>query len=132
MLTSKTWITIGIIISLALGIILGIVADRSIGRRYHHAYKGWGAKKIVDEHLLARLSRKLDLTRPQLQAIGGILRMQAVKINEAKQGFRDKIIAIKKESKEKIQPHLTPEQQERYDKLIAVHRKRWKKLCQNK
>lgn len=122
MLGSKAWIIIGIIITLLLGFALGVLVD-------YHPHKEWKTKDILEEHLLARLSRKLDLTRPQIQAIGGILRMQAVKITEARDKFQDSLNAIKKETQEKIKPHLTPEQQERYAKLVLSHKKRWERVC---
>lgn len=118
MLGSRTWIIIGIIITLILGFTLGVLVDRTT----FHKHKDWTRKDILEERLLARLSRKLDLTRPQIQAIGGILRIQAMKIEEA-------LEKIKVETTEKIKPHLTPEQQERYAKLVESHKKRWEKAC---
>lgn len=132
MLNSKIWIISGIIITLILGIILGTILDYKIIFCHRFKHKGWESQEIAQERLLARLSRKLDLTRPQIQAIGGILRVQAVKIKEAKDEFRIKLNAIREETLEKIKPHLTPNQQERYEKLVGLHRKRWEKLCATK
>lgn len=126
MLGSKTWIFIGIVITLVLGFILGILVDRAT----FHKHKDWTTKEILEEHLLARLSRKLDLTRPQIQAIGGILRIQAEKIKEVKDKSQNRLREIKEETQEKIKPHLTPEQQERYAKLVESHKKRWERVCQ--
>lgn len=125
MLNSKTWIIIGIIITLVLGFLLGIMADHKIEFRHRH----WRTKEIAQEQLLARLSRKLDLTKPQIQAIGGILRMQAIKLKTARDEFRNKLKAIKEETSEKIKIHLTPDQQEKYARLVKYHRKRWEKAC---
>lgn len=125
MLSSKIWIIAGIIITLALGLTLGILVDRTS----YHPHKDWGTKGIYEERLLARLSRKLNLTRPQIQAIGGILRIQAMKIKDTKDEFQNRFREIKEETTEKIKPHLTPEQQERYDKLVESHKKRWGRVC---
>lgn len=125
MLGSKTWIISGIIITLVLGFTLGILVDRTI----FHKHKDWAAKEILEERLLARLSRKLDLSRPQIQAIGGILRIQAMKIKEIRDAFQNRLKEIKEETQEKIKPHLTPEQQERYAKLVESHRKRFERIC---
>lgn len=125
MLNSKIWIIIGIIITLVLGFTLGILVDHTI----YPPHRFWSGKEITQEYILARLSRKMDLSRPQIQAIGGILRMQAIKIKGAKDEFRRKLKEIKEETEEKIRPHLTPEQQEKYDKLAKAHKKRWGRLC---
>lgn len=125
MLNSKAWIIIGIIITLILGFMLGVMVDHKIG--FRHRY--WHTKEITQERLLARLSRKLDLTRPQIQAIGGIFRMQAIKLKNARDEFRSNIKTIMRETQEKIMPHLTPEQQEKYIKLVESHKKRWERAC---
>lgn len=125
MLNSKTWIIIGIIITLALGVILGMAMDQSI--RFKH--RRWAKEEITQEYLLARLSRKLDLTITQVQAIGGILRMQAVKLKTARDDFRGKMKTIREETLEMIKLHLTTQQQEKYAKLVQSHRKRWQRIC---
>lgn len=126
MLNSKTWIIISIVITLVLGFTLGLVMDRAT----YTPHRVWLAKEISQERLLARLSRKLDLSRPQIQAIGGILRLQAIKIKDAKDEFRMKLKEIREETLEKIKPHLTPEQQEKNAKLVSAHKRRWERLCQ--
>ena len=90
----------------------------------------WTSEDIIQEHLLARLSRKLDLQRSQIQAIGGTLRIQAGEIKNAKHDFHAKLIHIKEKTQQDINKHLDPQQQEKFAKLIASHQKRWKKLWQ--
>lgn len=126
MLNSKTWIIISIIITLLLGFTLGLVVNRAT----YIPHMRRQTKEISQERLMARLSRKMDLSRPQIQAIGGILRLQAVKIKKAKDEFRMKLKEIGEETVEKIKPHLTPEQQEKYAKLVSAHKRRWERLCQ--
>lgn len=125
----RLWIIIGIIVSLLAGFMIGVIIDRAVILKHRHMHKGFFAQEIFQEKLLARLSRKLDLTRPQIQAIGGILRLQALKIKETREIFRANLKGIKEETQEKIMLHLTPEQQERYKKLVLTHKKRWEKLC---
>lgn len=125
----KLWIILGIILTFTAGFMLGMTLDRSLMRKRMRAHKEMMQKGVMHEQLLARLSRKLDLTRPQIQAVGGILRLQAVKINEISGDFRNKMKAIKEETLEKILPHLTPLQQEKYQKLVESHRQRWEKIC---
>lgn len=125
MFNSKIWIIMGIIITLVLGFSLGMIIDRTITSKH----KDWLTKEITEERLLARLSRKLDLTRPQIQAIGGILRIEAAKLKEAGDQFRNNLKGIKEETMEKIKPHLTPIQQEKYTKLVESHKRRWERVC---
>lgn len=128
---TKIWIIVGITTTLFLGFILGVTTDRALSlkrRKNWLAYKGKTAKVLVEERLLKRLSRKLELTRPQVQAIRDILRSQSIKIKQLREGAKDKMNLIRKETHEKIKLHLLPNQQQKYDKLIALHRKRWKRI----
>lgn len=124
---TKNWIIIGIIATLALGFILGVVADRALEMK-RIKYRGKAAKVLAEERLLKRLSRKLDLSMPQIQSIGGILRLQSIKIKELRENQRNKMNLIMKETQEKIKPHLLPDQQRKYDKLIASHQRKWKRI----
>lgn len=128
---TKRWIIIGIITTLLLGFVLGVTADRALSLK-RLAYRGHVARALAEERLLNRLSRKLDLSRPQIQAIGGILRLQSTKIKQLREENRNKMQLIMKETREKIMPHLLPEQQEKYDRLVAMHRKRWERICPGK
>lgn len=129
---AKKWMITGIITTLLLGFVLGVLADRALSLKQ---YKNWlaskdhSAKIITQEKILNRLSRKLNLTRAQIQAIGGILRIQSIKIKQLRKESKQRMKLIMKESREKIKKHLTPAQQQKYDKLIATHRNRWKKMC---
>lgn len=128
---TKRWIIVGIITTLLLGFILGVIADRTLSlKQYSHwlAYRGKTARAMAEERLLKRLSRKLDLTQPQIQAIGGILRIQSIKIKQTREEFKNKIELTMKETQERIKTHLLPYQQQKFDKLIALHRKKWKRI----
>lgn len=134
MLSSKTWLILGIIITLLLGFTLGLLTDRTLSfSKYGHKY--WEmrsqndekAKSLMEEKLLNRFTRKLDLSQPQIQAIGGILRNQSQQIQETRKHYRKKMKLIIRESHESIRPHLTPEQLEKFDKMMAAHKKRFGK-----
>jgi len=122
----KVWIIAGILVTLALGFALGALSSR-IYFRYWHSHKNW-SQEVVQEKLLARLSRKLDLNQTQIQAIGGILRSEAIKIRDARNLFRSNMQALNSEAVGKIREHLTPEQQAQYDKIVEAHRERWERL----
>ncbi len=78
MQNSKILITIGIIVTLFLGFVLGTITERSMGMHYRHKHMDKEKQKILNEKLLARLSRKLDLSQTQIQSVGGILRVQGI------------------------------------------------------
>jgi Spy/CpxP family protein refolding chaperone len=128
MQNSKIFIIIGIIITLSLGFILGTITERSMGMHHKHKHRAWGKQEILEEKLLARLSRKLNLSQTQIQAVGGILRVQAVKINEIRNQTHAKLKTIKADTDEQIKTHLTPEQQAEYQKLVEAHKQRWEKF----
>lgn len=125
---SKIFIIAGILITLSLGFILGTITERSCGLKHRRGHKDRATQEILQEKLLARLSRKLDLSQSQIQSIGGILRVQAIKINNVRNQTHGKLKEIKTETIEKISVHLTPEQKEEYQKLVEAHKQRWEKL----
>ena len=136
MLDSKKMIIIGIGATLILGFIIGVIADRSLSFG-HYGPKYWKlrekkddkARELMQEKLMERMVRKLDLSQPQIQAIGGIMRQQTQQLNDARQYYWKKMKLVKKETIEKIRPHLLPEQQEKFDKIVQTHRKRWQKMA---
>ena len=95
---SKTWIISAIIITLILGTLLGIITERIIEFRKMQDVKQWMAKDILDKDLLARLSQQLDLTQTQVQAIGGILRVQAQEIKQVRHNYKVKLTHIKEDT----------------------------------
>ncbi len=130
MMSSRIWLTITIILTLLLGLVLGTLGNRLIMLDHWYSGQQWTAQDIIQEHLLARLSRKLDLRKSQIQAIGGILRLQAVEIKNAKHNFQVKLMHIKEKTQNDIEKHLYPKQREKFTRLITSHQKRWKKICQ--
>lgn len=137
MFTSKTkiWIISGIVLSLILGFSLGIIVVRTNSMMCYRSWmkhRGKEAKTLANERILNRLSRKLDLTQPQIQAIGGILRVKATKLKQIQDESYKKKKMIMEEAHEQIKQHLDPEQQRKYNKLIISHRKRWEKGRFNK
>lgn len=135
MLDSKKVIVVGIVTTLILGFILGVIADRALSFGKHGPkYWKWmekkdsTAKELMEEKLLQRLSRKLDLNQAQVQSIGGILRILSQQTIEENERHHKKMQLTMKETNEKIKPHLSAEQQKKFDKMIEAHRNRWRKF----
>lgn len=125
----KLWIIFGIIITFVFGFTAGVFTHRLIRHSYWKHHKN-ASEEIVGEKLLSRISRHLNLSQAQLQAIGGILRAEANDIKITVDSYHQKLGAIKNEANEKIKQNLTPEQREKFDKLIETHKKRWKRACE--
>jgi hypothetical protein len=125
---SKILIPAVIIATLLLGFILGIIAVRTTNLMHRHKHGDWATQEILQEKLLARLSRKLSLSQSQIQSIGGILRAQAIKINDVRNQTHMQLKEIKAQTFEQIKTHLSLKQQEEYQKLVEAHKERWKKI----
>ena len=130
MLKIKFLIISGIIITLALGFALGIIAERDFFHNYSYLYTKWTRKEIPQEQLLSILVEKLELTTPQIQTIGGILRMQGFKIKELQNDFQGKLTKIKQETMDKINIYLSEDQKEKYKETIETHKSSLKNINQ--
>jgi len=127
----KIWIIIGIAATLILGFIIGSLTARIISQQH---YKRWIThkrqviEKIAKKGLLAKLSSELNLTRPQIQAIGGILRIQSIKITQLHKKYKYKLNFIIEQSQKNVRSHLLPKQQVKFDQFILKHRRTWQRI----
>jgi len=93
--------------------LIGLLAGGSIGLFYSHRLAHEWIKK-APEMFLRHLDRELHLDDPQRTQIRTILNAK-----------RDKIMAyedeVRKTTRAEIRTHLTPDQQTRFDAMIAKH-----------
>jgi hypothetical protein len=93
--------------------LVGLLAGGSVGLFYSHKLAHQWIKK-APEMFLRHLDRELHLDDPQ--------RTQILTILNAK---RDKVLAyqeeIRKTARTEIRTHLTPDQQKRFDAMVAKH-----------
>jgi hypothetical protein len=96
-----------------ISFLVGLLAGGSVGLFYSHKLAHQWIKK-APEIFLRRLDHELHLNEPQ--------RSQILTILNAK---RDKMLAyeeeIRKAARVEIRTHLSPDQQARFDAMIAKH-----------
>jgi len=90
-------------------------------------------KANQDKHLqkrMKKLTKTLNLTSDQQQAVEGIMREKWDKKAEAYKQMKETMTTLHTETSTKIRELLKPEQQEAFEKFKAKHhgkKKRWKK-----
>jgi protein CpxP len=119
--TKATFLALGIFI---LGALCGAMGERWLLFSKHRPFPGesrrmgGGPPGRMNERLLERMDRHLDLTEDQRSAIAKILRESREEIETMRHKIGDDMRARKKEIQEKIAAELLPEQREKFDKTM--------------
>jgi len=88
--------------------------------RKHDKYYKYDPKASLD-----KLSKKLNLTAEQKEKIKPLLYDKAKAIKDLHKEFWDRKMKIADDTHAKVREYLTPEQQKKYDDMIA----KWKEEC---
>ena len=119
---TKLKIGVAIFLVLCLGVLAG-----SLGTQFY--FKGKISHFMKRDHrsreefLLKRLTKELELTKVQQEAVGGILRETHNKIRQIDRKFRPQIRKILDEEFQVIRETLNDAQKPKFDKFIKNFRK---------
>jgi hypothetical protein len=118
----KNWKAItGVLIVFVLGAVCGAVVTHVVHRTRMEAFIG-GGPEAREEHLVKRLTRQLDLDSRQLELIRPIVHETHANIRQIRQQSRPQMERLLDESQRRISALLRPDQQEKFDKIIAERR----------
>jgi Spy/CpxP family protein refolding chaperone len=114
---------------LAFAFLLVFVAGAATGVFFgvhqlrHHVILGPPHSGDVDGRMREHLRRELELTAEQEKKIAPIVDATSAKLETIRVETAERVRAVMEESKKQVAPLLTPEQQQKLEKLDAEHRK---------
>ena len=119
----KIWI--GLLVLFASGVLIGSVGTRMYVR---HRISGIfsGERLVIRDLFLRRLTHELDLSEEQREAVEQIASRAAENFHKLHGQHRREVEAILDQSASEMKEHLSPEQQEKFDK-IRERMKAWHK-----
>jgi Spy/CpxP family protein refolding chaperone len=89
----------------------------------HHVMLGPPHSGDVPDRMREHLRHTLGLTAEQEKKIGPIVDATSAKLESIRVETAERVHAVMEESKKEVAPLLTPEQQQKLDKLESEHRK---------
>ena len=114
---------LGVLLIFILGAASGSVATRMIYHSRMDTAIG-GGQKAHEETVVKRLTRKLDLNDQQREQVRSIVHETQGEIKLARKQSQPQIEAILAKGQAKINRILTPEQQEKFARVIAERKAR--------
>jgi Spy/CpxP family protein refolding chaperone len=119
------WATLGL--TLIVGVGLGVALDRLlIEREGYHRHGERGAK------LLAKLSQELELTPEQQAELEKTIASNRERAHEFWSGSRASFETLRQEFRRDIRALLNPEQQKRFDEMVAREDEKRKRRHQDR
>jgi len=95
----------------------------SVHQIRHHLMLGPPHSGDVPDRMREHLRRTLGLTAEQEKKIGPIVDATSAKLETIRVETAERVRTVMEDSKKEIVPLLTPEQQQKLDKLESEHRK---------
>ncbi len=122
----QNWKTIvGVVGVFVLGMIAGgLVTARVLQKRVPRPWPP-GSPVVVD-WVVRRLDWQLGLDREQRQQILAIMQETQRALQKTQAQIRPQMDKIFAESNQKVRAVLRPDQQEKYDRIVAERRARWR------
>lgn len=120
----KKWKAIvSIIIVFLLGALAGVLVTHKI---YQHRVEGImkGEPKTMSEFVVRRLDRELHLDAYQLEQLRTIVKETHAEMKKVRKQFRPQTEEILARSRAKVRALLRPDQREKYEQIIAEHKKK--------
>ncbi len=125
--TFKKWMWLTILLTLILGMSLGILLDSLVlGRDDVESGHDQG-RGDRNDRFKARLESELSLTPEQMRELDTVLANNREKADAFWKQSRESYNELRKEFRQAIRDILTPEQQEKYDEMVRKHDERRKK-----
>ena len=114
-----------IIVTFAIAFVLGAALGRF--EFAHHMHGKWKDPAERQKWILKRLDDGLHLNGQQETQIAAILQESAVQMEAVHSKVRPELEALRKQTREKIEPLLTPEQKSKYEQMEAEWQERRQK-----
>ena len=106
-----------------IGFVLGAVVGAFAGKQWcapSFSHRPWaGGREHVQEKMLEKFNSKLDLNSDQQQKVAVILQQKRQKIDALRGEMRPKFEEIRNATRSEIRQLLTPEQQTKFDAMVA-------------
>lgn len=125
---SVVYIVILMAFSVGAGIVLGLGIGRHVGYTRHLMFEKRSGQQLSREesrqHALAVLNRSLGLSQDQTEKIGNILDSSRAKAETVKKETFKEMETLKENINTGIKALLTPDQQIKFDRLMAERKQR--------
>jgi hypothetical protein len=119
----KKWKTIAsVIIVFLLGAAAGAIVNEFYQQRIGDVFRN--EPRSMRELIVRRLHHELDLDPAQTEQVRVIVSDTQTRMREVRRRFRPELEEIMAHSQEQIRAILRPYQRERYERIIAEHRRR--------
>ena len=117
----------GVVISLLIGFALGTL----FGQWYAHEsfrshWKHPGMRQRMREHMVEKMSKKLNLTKDQKARMTEIFEAKRPQMLALQAETRPKFEALRKSTQAEIRKILNSDQQKKFDEMHAKMEERWK------
>lgn len=126
-LRSRKWIWVSLTLTLVLGISLGILLDELVLGGERDSRRGESSRQSRTERFKAKLENELDLSREQKEELEKALASSNERARAFWKETRSAYSELRKEFRQEIRALLTPEQQKRFDEMMAREDARRKK-----
>ena len=114
-------IAVGFLLGALVG---GIAGNQSCAPPFHRPWSG--AREHTQAKMLAKFNAKLNLSSEQQQKVSVILQQKRGRIDALRGEMRPKFEEIRNSTRSEIRQILTPEQQAKFDAMIAEREARKK------
>lgn len=123
----KGWKAVaGVLLVFFLGALAGGIGVYRFHRRTLDRFLQ-GGPGPVSEFYVRKLSRDLDLDASQRERVGAIVRRTAEEVRDVRETCRPRVDEILEKGRAEIRAGLRPDQQARFDEIVAErHRRRGK------
>jgi Spy/CpxP family protein refolding chaperone len=120
---NKTKAIFAILLVFILGAVCGALVTHIVYRQRMDAINS-GGPGVREEHLVERLTRRLDLDKVQIEQVRAIIHETHSAIREMHRKNQPQVETLIAESQRRISSLLKPEQKSEFDRLIAERKAR--------
>ena len=129
---SRKWMWVTLLLTLVLGISLGILLDRFVLNTGENDSGSNHDRRSRSERFIERLDNELNLSPEQKASLENVLDANREKADAFWEETRNSYAELRKEFREDIRALFAPEQQKLYDEMLAVEDAKRKKHRQER
>jgi hypothetical protein len=129
---SKKWMYVTLLLTLILGMSLGVLLDRFVLNEARGDTRQSRERRSHGERFIDHLQSELKLSTEQRENLEQMLAVNREKADAFWKKTRSSYTELRKEFRQDIRKLLTPDQQKRYDELLAAEDARRKQRNQKR